>query len=64
MGLRRRRVNDEVRDGVAKTMVMTSWSGVARVGVGVRPELLRAPARCGDNRVVDWLREKKRGGHH
>ena len=57
--LRRRRGDDGVRDGVAKTMVRTARSGAARVGVGVWPERLRAPARCGVDRVVVRLREKK-----
>ena len=43
-------------------MVTTSWSGVARVGVGVRPEELRTPARYEGDRDVDWLREKKGQG--
>ena len=59
MGLRRRRVNDETRDDVAKTMVSTARSRAVRSDVEGRPEKLRAPARCGDDRVVVRLHEKK-----
>ena len=64
MGLRRRRVNDEVRDGVAKTMVIMSWSRTARVVVGKRPEC------CGRRRdsksvaAVASLHEEEGKGHY
>ena len=59
VALRRRRGDDGTREDEARTMGRAARSRVARSDVEGRPEKLRAPARCGDDRVVDWLREKK-----
>ena len=58
VSLQRLRGDDGARDGVAKMMVTTLWSGVARVGVEVRPEKFR---RRRDPKLVvagDLLRER------
>ena len=59
MGLRRLRGDDGARNGVAKMMVTTLGTGVARVGVEVRPEKFR---RRRDPKLVvagDLLRERR-----
>ena len=59
VGLRRLRGDDGARNGVAKMMVTTLGTGVARVGVEVRPEKFR---RRRDPKLVvagDLLRERR-----
>ena len=62
MKFRRWRDDDDAREDEARTMVTVSWSGAARNGIGKRPEELRTPVRCEDDRVDVRLREKGKGG--
>ena len=54
--LRQREVDDEMRDGVARTMVRMARSGVARDGVEVRTERLRRRRDAVVDRAVVLLR--------